>query len=135
VSGSAAGRQRAVSVEALRSAAGERVAETSLRHVAREIGMSAPGLAHFLNGTSPRTATLDKIRTWHLKGAGADGTSVETARIALYTLASHLPPGGDRVSVIQMTLTMVAALHRWRGRPSPPWLVPLCEEYGVGGAA
>jgi hypothetical protein len=105
-----------------------------LRHVAKEIGMSAPGLALFLTGTSPRTATLDKIRTWHLKGAGADGMSVEMARTALYMLASHLPPGGDRVAMIRATLTIFAQQHREQGRQGPPWLSPLCEEYDAGEA-
>jgi AcrR family transcriptional regulator len=120
-----------MSEAALRLAAEERVAETSLRHVAREIGMSAPGLSLFLGGASPRTATLEKIRTWHLRGA--DGTSVEAARTALYMLASHLPPGGDRVTMIRMALMIIARLHRERGRPGPPWLAPLWDEYDTDG--
>ena len=96
--------------------------------------MSAPGLALFLDGASPRTATLDKIRAWHLNTAGADGTTVETARTALHMLASSLPPGPDRVTMIRMTLAGIARLHRRRGRPGPPWLAPLCEEYGADDA-
>jgi hypothetical protein len=94
--------------------------------------MSAPGLSLFLNGASPRTATLEKIRAWHLRGA--DGMSVEAARTALYMLVSHLPPGGDRVTMIRTALTIIAQLHRERGQPGPPWLAPLCEEYGADGA-
>jgi hypothetical protein len=127
----AALRRRAVSVEALRAAAQERVAETSLRHVAREIGMSAPGLALFLGGASPRSVTMDKMRTWHLSTAGAVGTTLETARTALHLLTSTLPPGRDRVTMARRTLTIVAQLHRRRGRPPPAWVAPLWEEYGL----
>jgi hypothetical protein len=123
--------ERGERVKLLRALAAERVAETSLRAVAREIGMSAPGLALFLDGTSPRHATLEKIHAWHLKGAGADGTSLEAARTSLHMLASSLPPGEYRVRMIRTTLAIVAELHRKQGSQGPPWLAPLYEEYGA----
>ena len=54
-----------VSVEDLRDAARERVAETSLRVAAKQIGLSWAGLRTFLAGTNPYGPTLLKLRTWY----------------------------------------------------------------------
>jgi transcriptional regulator with XRE-family HTH domain len=50
---------------ALRNAAALEVEATSLRSVAREIGMSPTGLKKFLNGTMPYAPTLRRLRRWH----------------------------------------------------------------------
>lgn len=54
-----------VSVEDLRDAARERVAETSLRVAAKQIGLSWAGLRTFLAGTNPYGPTLVKLRAWY----------------------------------------------------------------------
>ena len=126
-----AGGERAASEKLLRAAAADRVEATSLRGVAREIGISPPGLSYFLEGTSPHTRTLEKIRAWHHRQVGPNGTSAVTACTALFQLVAHLPHD-ERGAAIRMILTIVAALHRNRGTQGPPWLAALREEFGAG---
>jgi transcriptional regulator with XRE-family HTH domain len=42
----------------------ERVEESSLRQVAREIGFSHATVLDFLNGRTPRAANVKKLRKW-----------------------------------------------------------------------
>jgi hypothetical protein len=51
-------------IEQLRDAVGEYLETTSLREAAREIGMSPTGLANFVNGATPYTHTIGKLRAW-----------------------------------------------------------------------
>lgn len=53
------------SLETLREAARGRIAATSLRQTAREIGISHPALRDLLNGSTPRGPTLARLRAWH----------------------------------------------------------------------
>ncbi len=92
--------------------------------------MSAPGVALFLDGTSPRSSTLEKIRRWHLKDAAARGPCPETVRNALALLVSHLPPG-TRKRVSGLILAELARSHRAGGEPGPPLLAPSCEGSGL----
>jgi hypothetical protein len=55
------------SLSLLRESATRAVQESSLRAVARTIGMSPMGLQHFLNGTQPYRGTLKKINLWYLR--------------------------------------------------------------------
>ncbi len=126
--------ERATSEKVLRSAARDRVADTSLRKVAREIGMSPPGLSLFLDGGSLRSETLAKVRAWHVKDTGANVPSVETARTALDLLVAHLVLR-DRAPTMRLILDVVAHLHRRKGSEGPPWLAHLCAEFGDGEAS
>src|ERR1044071_4560951 len=49
----------------IREAVAERVAASSLRAVATEIGMSWSGLRKFLRGGSPHRATAQKLLAWY----------------------------------------------------------------------
>jgi DNA transposition AAA+ family ATPase len=60
-------RKSGVSVPVLREAAAMRVADTSLRQAAREIGISHQALAAFLNGSEPYGPNLAKLREWHAR--------------------------------------------------------------------
>lgn len=51
-------------IEQLRDAVGFRIEETGLRQTALKIGMSATGLANFVNGAEPQMRTVHKIREW-----------------------------------------------------------------------
>lgn len=124
-----AGRTRAAADEThLREVVRELVAESSLRKVAREIGISPPGLRGFLKGTSPMTTTLEKLRAWHFKGAGVDAMPVETVRSALHVLVGGLPQP-ERSAVAREILGMIGEAHREEGNARPAWLVQLHEEY------
>jgi len=54
-----------VSLETLRVAARERVAGSSLRLVAAEIGIQHDALARFLRGSRPYGRTVAKLQAWH----------------------------------------------------------------------
>src|SRR4051812_38775065 len=60
-------------VEHLRASASVRVGRSSLRSVAREIGMSPSGLKKFLRGASPSSPTLRRLQRWYVQHATADG--------------------------------------------------------------
>lgn len=129
-----ASRGRIARESELRDAARERVARTSLRWVAREIGISPPGLKLFLAGASPRSATLEKIHTWHLTLAQRTGASVETIYLVLDLLLLPLPED-ERVSVVREILARLVEAHQQQGTSGPAWLATLCEQYGIGGQA
>jgi len=57
-------RKIANSLDPLRRAVRERVEESSLRQVAREVGTSHPTLLDFLGGSTPRASTVVKLRRW-----------------------------------------------------------------------
>lgn len=122
-----------MSEKLLRLAVGERVEATSLRNVAREIGISPPGVALFLGGTSPRSATLAKLHAWHREHIGPDGMSAVTACATLHLLVGHLP-ADERLPAIRLILGIISQLHHQQGSSGPPWLAPLCAEFGVGEA-
>ena len=77
----------------MRSAAQAAADATSLRSVAAAIGMSAPGLQHFLNGGSPLRPTLRKLVKWyagHVRTAGKNSDDELRAVVAL--LLTYFPP-------------------------------------------
>ena len=65
-------------VRHLREAAVARVENSSLRGVAREIGMSPMGLRNFLHGTEPYAPTLRRLRNWYVKYAAVRSGNVHT---------------------------------------------------------
>ena len=59
--------KRAFGIKSLREAVAGRVAETSIRAVAEEIGMSHSGLHVFLKGSDPHPTTREKLVTWYVE--------------------------------------------------------------------
>jgi hypothetical protein len=80
-------------VSVLRAAVADAVKRTSSHAVARGVGMSAPSLRDFINGSEPRQSTLRKLTAWYIRTAWERGEvlSDETARAALALLVEHLP--------------------------------------------
>ena len=64
-----------VSVDVLREAVREQVELTSIREVARDVGMAHTTLADFLKGTEPYGVNRAKLRTWY------EGECGELARL------------------------------------------------------
>jgi hypothetical protein len=81
-----------VGIADLRVAVADQVANRSLRAVAREIGMSAPGLRSFLEGGEPFEATRKKLLRWYLAldRLPSKEPSAELAAEALSALLAHL---------------------------------------------
>ena len=57
-------RESGDALDPLRRAVQERVNNSSLRQVAKEVGLSHPAVRDFLNGTTPRKSNVAKLRKW-----------------------------------------------------------------------
>lgn len=126
--------RRRVSVDALREATRSAVRRTSLRKVARDIGISAPGLALFLDGSVPRETTLHKIREWYFSEAATrTELSEETARAVLEMLLEPLPEERRR-KVFRKVVAVMMDAHRRQGTVPPQWLLALHEDGDDGGS-
>ena len=56
---------RRVPLETIRAAARERVAKSSLRQVATEIGIDHHALARFVHGSRPYGRTIASLQAWY----------------------------------------------------------------------
>ena len=110
----------------LRDAASAAVQAGSLRGVAARIGMSAPGLQHFLDGGTPQRRTLRKLAVWYVLWALPLRARPElTSLIAVAVLVEPLPLDARAVAVREL----VAAARRPYDRAGalPKWLDLLLE--------
>ena len=108
-----------VSVGTLKRAVAGGVSATSLRQVARDVGMSPTGLRKFLLGASPYSATRRKLERWYVRsGRAPDGHS---ALAALEVLVLDLPPA-ERIQAMQR---IVDGLEESRTGKSPGWIKQL----------
>ncbi|HEX8830209.1 MAG TPA: hypothetical protein VF705_03530 [Longimicrobium sp.] len=110
----------------LRDTAAARVEGSSLRRVAREIGMSPTGLKKFLLGTAPYSPTLRRLRKWYLPYGGAIPGAVEEEAVghALAVLTQDLPPAA-RGTVTDGVLESLARGYAASGREHPRWVTDL----------
>jgi AcrR family transcriptional regulator len=115
---------RGVRVEAIREAARLATEATSLRAVARAVGMSPMGLKHFLEGRSPYTATLRRLTIWFIAHGAEGGAPEELILAALGMLLEGLPASG-RGRGRQALLDVVERMHRQAGTQPPAWLPAL----------
>jgi len=107
------------SIDAVRSAAKDATESLSLRSVAQAIGMSAPGLQHFIAGGNPRPATAQLLREWYVREAAAAGDiDPATLNIALSLLVESFPL--ERRAEAQKRL--VETLRDLHGEKPPGWL-------------
>jgi hypothetical protein len=129
-------RATGASVEHLRAAAAARVERSSLRRVAREIGMSPTGLKKFLQGTSPYSPTLRRLRSWYVRhAADIEGdVAPEAANVALSVLVDDLPPEPRRRTADDV-LDCLGRGYDVSGRGRPPWVAELRARYGVRATA
>jgi hypothetical protein len=127
--------RRRVNVRTLREAAQTAVERTSLRAVARNVGISPPGLALFLDGATPREKTPAKLRGWYLSEA-ATRTDLTTdgARMVIDLLLESLTEG-RRPKVFRKIAAAITGAHRADGTVPPSWLRELSGEEHAGGTA
>ncbi|HEX8905830.1 MAG TPA: hypothetical protein VF771_13350 [Longimicrobiaceae bacterium] len=123
---------REATVQHLREMAAARVENTSLRGVAREIGMSPTGLKKFLMGTAPYAPTLRRLRKWYLQYAAlpAPEVSYHHASAALVVLTHDLAPDPRR-ETSDCVLDCLARGYEASGRSRPRWVAELRAEYGA----
>lgn len=112
-----------VSVSTLRAAVAEAVARTSSHAVAREVGMSAPSLRDFVNGSEPRQATVRKLTEWYVRTAAERGEvlSEGTARAALALLVEPVPQE-RRETALRALVDAMERSYRAAGVQVPKWL-------------
>ncbi|HEX2205436.1 MAG TPA: hypothetical protein VHG91_19150 [Longimicrobium sp.] len=84
------------STETVRDAIWRRVRSTSLRAMARRLGVTPTGLQGFLDGASPYHKTLHKYLEWYF--AGADDPTDRVRQVALDVLTIGVP-AEDRPAV------------------------------------
>ena len=123
------GQPREATIQHLRALAAARVEHTSLRGVAREIGMSPTGLKKFLLGTAPYSPTLRRLRKWHVHHAGTPAGEVEQhdAEAAIAVLTHDLPAEPRRATA-ECVLDCLGRGYDATGRPRPRWVEELRRE-------
>jgi len=116
-----------VSLVQLRERVALRIEATSLRNVAREIGMSASGLQKMVDGTQPYSATIRKLERWYVRDSREyrGNLSPGSAEAVISVLLQDLP-AKDR------NAARVALLHTLRDCYSPrgtlpDWLLELLD--------
>ena len=113
-------------IQHLRDTASARVEGSSLRRVAREIGMSPTGLKKFLLGTAPYSPTLRRLRKWYLQYGGDHAGAVNQEEVghALAVLTQDLPPGARRMATDRV-LDSLGQGYDVSGRERPRWVAEL----------
>lgn len=113
-----------VPVAVLRGALRHAAEESSYRHVAREVGLSARAVQLFVEGdSSPRARTLSRVRSWYVRRAAGDTseTSRETASAAILVLLGDLPSPHRENTALAM-LDLIESIYREQRAAPPQWL-------------
>jgi hypothetical protein len=126
---------RSAAIKHLRGSVAAHAENTSVRRVARAVGMSATGLKKFLEGGDPYSPTLRRLRTWYVKHAAVPGGHVqlEDASAALNVLLHDLAPEARHRMAVQV-IDALAGGYGKTGRASPAWLCDLRARYADGEA-
>lgn len=111
-----------VAVSVLREAARRAVAASSIRSVAKGIGVSHGAVVKFLDGAKPQAATMRKLGVWYLRQAGGAHLDEEAATLALNLLVSGFPEG-EREGLREQLLEVLRGSHRAAGREPPEWMM------------
>lgn len=120
--------ESAPTVAEIRDAVAESVSSTSLRQVAREVGMAPSGLRKFLDGSRPYTATRRKLHRWYVREGHTDTTPF-AARSALDVVVADLPPR-HRADALRGMLESLRERYGRAKEPVPEWLAQLLDELG-----
>lgn len=95
------------------------IALTSLRAVARQVGMSPTGLTKFLDGTNPYGPTIERVRIWYYYRAGVQQTAPDEIISALRRFVVTLPEPNTGVARL---LAAVDASYQDAGMFAPEWV-------------
>ncbi len=114
-----------IPVEEIREAARLAVEATSLRAVARAVGLSPMGLKNFLDGRTPYSATRRKLNTWyvtHADGRPVFDDSVARASIAVLLEGISEPQRDDAARKL---IGALEAIYGEKRVQPPAWLARL----------
>jgi hypothetical protein len=90
------------------------VAEGSRRGVARELGLSSPGLDRLLGGSRPLVRTQRKAAAWYLRRL-TPPLSPQDRELAIDVLVSHAPPEASE----RVRAAVEAEMAAMAGMPAP----------------
>jgi hypothetical protein len=112
-----------IPIDQLRRALRQRIAETSFRVAAREVGMSASGLHTFLAGTSPHYSTVRKVTAWYVREAhrAPDALGLDALHAAIGLLVQHLPDR-TRAEVAREIIGVIRSASARADTPVPEWV-------------
>lgn len=117
------------SVGRLREVAAGRVEATSLRRVARAVGITPMGLRYFLDGGEPRPATRRKLEEWFVREAANRGRDTHTeAELAALALLERDVSARSRSEVRARVLAVYEEAFNSAQIPRPSWLERALEE-------
>jgi hypothetical protein len=101
-----------------------RLADTSLRDLADEMGIAKSSIDKFVKGESLPNKNWPKLRFWFLRDRRARNASLqdpsEMALLILESLANV--PAAKRREAIERTVEHFDVLHREAHAPRPEWL-------------
>jgi hypothetical protein len=122
-------------IDRLREAVTIRVQATSLRSVARQVGMSPSGLDKFLNGGMPYQKSRRKLFDWLTRERGNLGAehTVDGVAAALASLVRDLPPD-RREKALQTLLDTLRGVYDTHTERAPSWLGELTQKAAEGTA-
>lgn len=113
-----------------------RLAETSLRDLAEEMGIAKSSIDKFVKGESLPNKNWPKLRFWFLKDRRVRNASLQSpSEMALLLLESlqNVPASRRREAIIR-TVEHYDAVHREASAPRPEWLDALrdlAEQDGI----
>ena len=118
-------------IQTLRQAARLYVDATSLRHAARDIGMSPTGLRGFIDGADPYMKTTRKLTEWYIREIQSRNAELtqESASAALSLLVQHFPETHREPTMAEL-LAVLDRRCRETNTPRPVWLADLREAGG-----
>jgi len=116
---SKSGGVTAEDLERFRIALENEIARTSLRALARTVGMSPSGLQKFLDGGNPYGRTVARLREWYYSEAGVHGTPPEliAAQLRRFVVTLPKPDGG-----VAHILEAVDTSYQDAGMFTPEWV-------------
>ena len=114
----------------LRENVAVRVQATSLRAVARQVGMSPTGLEKFLAGATPYSRSRQKLQEWWAREGSRPQSdiSAEGITVALGALVRDLPPE-RREGALKGLVRTLRGLYEVQEAVCPPWLAELSEQW------
>ena len=115
-----------VPIDVIRRELERAVDQTSLRQVAREVGLSPRGLSLVMGGSRVLRKTGRKLRDWYVRRAVEVGPSAELAAAALDILLEGVARS-EREYAADMVVSVLQTAHR-KGETAPPaWIEALSK--------
>jgi hypothetical protein len=113
-------------IERLREAVRAMAENTSLRQVARQIGMSPSGLKKFMEGAAPYSPTRRRLHRWYVQHSRVQHGQVEfpEANAALRVLVHDLTRDSRRRTADRMVECLRLG-YQESGKVPPNWLSDL----------